>query len=137
MLLNCHLFSTARASAFQPLRRRGARDDPAAAPAEPADDAADGADDRGRVQVGRGAVVAAGHQVAQVEGGEQRRRYQGQSLGEMSVSMGQGCAVSRYRFGRTRIEAVFWVGIGFGDTFVLFRAQPCKHNRCDAHKGRF
>ena len=37
---------------------------------------------------------------------------------------GQGCAVSRYSIGRTRIEAVFWVGIGFGDTLALYRAQP-------------
>ena len=37
----------------------------------------------------------------------------------------QGCAVSRYRFGRTRFEAIFWICIGIGDTFVLYRAQPC------------
>ena len=64
-----------------PLRRRGPGDDSAAAPAEPADDAADGAHDRGRLQVGRGAFVAASHQAAQVEGGEQRRRYQGSLFG--------------------------------------------------------
>ena len=62
-----------------PLRRRGPGDDPAAAPSEPADDASDGAHDRGRFQVGRGAILAASHKAAQVEGGEQRRRYQGQS----------------------------------------------------------
>ena len=77
--------SLPRVSVFQPLRRRGARDDPAAAPAEPADDAADGADDRRRVQVGRGAVVATGHQAAQVEGGEQRRRYQGKAVRSLGL----------------------------------------------------
>ena len=71
------------------VRRRGPGDDPASAPAEPADDAADGAHDRGRVQVCRGAVVAAGHQAAQVEGGEQRRRYQGQSVGVFSMGSGK------------------------------------------------
>ena len=50
------------------LRGRGPGHDPAAAPAEPADDVAHGQDDRRRVQVGRRALLAAGHQAAQVEG---------------------------------------------------------------------
>ena len=45
---------------------------------ESSNDASDCSDDRRRLQVGRRLVVAAGHQAAQVQGGEQRRRHQGE-----------------------------------------------------------
>ena len=45
---------------------------------ESSNDASDRSDDRRRLQVCRRLVVAAGHQAAQVQGGEQRRRHQGE-----------------------------------------------------------
>ena len=39
------------------------------------------------------------------------------------MSQMQGCAVSRYRFGRTWIETIFWFGIWFGEP--VFGYQSC------------
>ena len=38
------------------------------------------------------------------------------------MSCFQGCAVSRYRFGRTWIETIFWIGIGFGEPVFGYRS---------------